>query len=367
MYNHVVSGHDQNKYYRRIKMKKILFSLMIIVTIIALGLTACQEEAPATEPAETGGEAQPEEVEEELYSMVVFTKGAEYFNWVYAGALAAADSIGDHITVELQGPAEWDASLEARTVEQIIGKNPNAIMVASADEATLVPAINKAVDAGIPVIGFDSDAPDSKRLAYVGTNNFDFGATGAQAMGELLGGEGQVAILTVPGMAALDERAQGFEEELAKSYPNMEVVSILNDEGDVAKAESVTQAALQANPDIVGVFSTHGYGAPGIAAAVRTLDRVGEVVIIGSDYGGPVIELLQTGEVKATVIDDPYLIGYQAFMLAYAAAHPTDVPSQNPPFGHVPPIIFGGSKLLTGEDLEDPAILELYLNPPTFD
>ena len=63
-------------------------------------------------------------------------------------------------------------------------------------------------------------------------------------------------------------------------------------------------------------------------------------------------------------MDDPYLIGYEAFMLEYAAAHPSAVPSANPPFGHVPPVIYGGSQLLTGEMLEDEAVLAKYQNPP---
>jgi len=344
-------------------MKKTMLTIMTIAVLSALLLGACSAPRVTETPVGTGEQT---EVKEELYSMIVFTKGAEYFNWCYAGALDAAKSIGSHITVELQGPAEWDASLEARALEQVIGKKPTAIMVSSADEATLIPAIDKAIDSGIPVVGFDSDSPTSKRLTYVGTNNFDFGATGAKAMGELLNGKGDVAILMVPGMAALEERAQGFQDELTKSFPDIKVVTTINDEGDVTKAESATTAALQANPNIVGIFSTHGYGGPGAAAAVRTLGRVGEVVVIASDYGGPVIELLKTGEIQGTVIDDPYLIGYQAFMLAFAAAHPTTVPSQNPPFGHVPPIIFGGSSLLTGEDLKDPAILNLYENPPQF-
>ncbi|RPI33504.1 MAG: sugar ABC transporter substrate-binding protein [Chloroflexota bacterium] len=340
-------------------------TVSIVVLLLAMLLAACSkpQEAVTPAPAASGEQA---EVKEEFYSMIVFTKGAEYFNWCYAGALDAAKTIGDHITIELQGPAEWDASLEARALEQVISKKPNAIMVSSADEATLIPAIDKAVESGIPVIGFDSDSPASKRLSYVGTNNFDFGATGARAMGEFLNGKGDVAILMVPGMAALEERAQGFQDELARSFPDIKVVTTINDEGDVSKAESATTAALQANPNIVGIFSTHGYGGPGAAAAVRTLGRQGEVVVIASDYGGPVIELLKTGEILGTVIDDPYLIGYQAFMLAYAAAHPTTIPSQNPPFGHVPPIIFGGSSLLTGDDLKDPAILNLYENPPQF-
>lgn len=304
--------------------------------------------------------------EKELYSMIVFTKGAEYFNWTYAGMVDAAKILGDHIETELQGPAEWDASLEARAIDQVAVKQPNGMVVASADEATLVPAINRAIDRGIPVITFDNDSPDSKRLAYVGTDNYDFGAVGAKAMGELLGGKGEVAIIMVPGAGSMEERAAGFEAELARSFPEIKVATIINDEGDVARAESATTAALLANPNIKGIFSTHGYGGPGAAAAVRTLGRVGDVVVVASDYGGPVLELLKTGEIAATVADNPYLLGFQAMMFAYQAAHPTDHPSQNPPFGHVPALIYGGSYIITGEDLQDPEVANLYENPPQF-
>lgn len=340
-------------------MKKRFFALLLLVVVVALTLAGCnsaEEKAAGTDVKK-----------EEFYSMVVFTKGAEYFNWCYAGMKDAAKTIGDHIKVELQGPAEWDASLEARALEQVIAKKPNGILVAAADEATLIPAINKAIDAGIPVICFDSDAPESKRIAYVGTNNYDFGAVGAKAMVEMIGGAGEVAICLVPGTVAQEERAQGFKDYLAQHAPKVKVVTELNDEGDVAKTETLCTALLQSNPNIKGIFSTHGYGAPGAAAAVRTLKMQDKVVVIGSDYGTAVIELILNGEVQGTVIDDPYLIGYQAMMLAYAAAHPTDVPSTNPPFGHVPPLIYGGCSLLTKDLLQDPAVLSKYQNPPKID
>lgn len=333
-------------------------ALGLTLAVLASGLAGCGNAAPQTTGTEGAAKS------EELYSMVVFTKGAEYFNWCYAGMKDAAASIGDHITVELQGPAEWDASLEARTVEQVTAKNPTGILVASADETTLNSAIGKALDAGIPVIGFDSDASESGRLSYVGTDNYDFGATAAKSMAEMLGGEGKVAICMVPGVIAQEERAEGFKNWLEENAPGIEVVSELNDEGDVAKSETVCTALLQSNPNIKGIFSTHGYGAPGAAAAARTLNMLENVVIIGSDYSSAVIELLQSGDIEGTVVDDPYLIGYEAFMLAYAAAHPTEIPSANPPFGHVPPVIYGGSQLLTGEMLEDEAVLAKYQNPP---
>lgn len=335
-------------------MKRTVALLLFLV--LSFSLVGCK----SSDVKSTGSEVK----KDELYSMVVFTKGAEYFNWCYAGMKDAAKTIGDHITVELQGPAEWDASLEARSLEQVTTKKPNGILVASADEATLISAINKAIDLGIPVIGFDSDAPESKRISYVGTNNYDFGAVAAEAMAEKIGGSGEVAIVLVPGTVAQEERAQGFKDYLEKNAPDVKVVTELNDEGDVAKSETVCTALLQSNPNIKGIFSTHGYGAPGAAAAVRTLNMQDNVVIIGSDYGTAVIELLLNGEVDGTVIDDPYLIGYQAMMLAYAAAHPTEVPSTNAPFGHVPPLIYGGCSLLTNELLQDEAVLNKYQNPP---
>lgn len=335
-------------------------ALGLAMTMLAVSLAGCGNGSSAS----TGEGAAGSQKDKELYSMVVFTKGAEYFNWCYAGMKDAAASIGDYVTVELQGPAEWDASLEARTVEQVTAKKPNGILVASADETTLNSAIGKALAAGIPVIGFDSDAKDSGRLSYVGTDNYDFGASAAESMSEMIGGEGDVAICIVPGNIAQEERAQGFKDWLAENAPDVEVVSELNDEGDVAKSETVCTALLQSNPDIKGIFSTHGYGAPGAAAAARTLNMLEDVVIIGSDYSSAVIELLQSGDIEGTIVDDPYLIGYEAFMLAFAAAHPTAIPSTNPPFGHVPPVIYGGSSLLTGAMLEDEAILAKYQNPP---
>lgn len=335
-------------------MKKI--ALVILSLAMVLSLVACGGNSGGSS---NGGAA----VEEEFYSMVVFTKGAEYFNWCYAGMRDAAASIGSHITVELQGPAEWDASLEARSVEQVLAKKPNGIIVSCADEATLIPAINKAVSEGTPVICFDSDSPDSDRLAYVGTNNLDFGAVAGKAIVDAIGTEGEIAIIMVPGAVSMEERAQGCVDYLKEYAPNIKV-NYLNDEGDVAKAEQVTSALLQSNSNIKAVFSTHGYGAPGAAAAVRNLGKQGAVTIIGSDYDSATIELLKAGDIAGTVIDDPYLLGYQAFMLAYAAAHPTDVLSGNPPFGHVPGLIYGNCSLLTGEILSDPAGAERYENPP---
>lgn len=335
-------------------MKKLL--AMILALVLIVSLAACGANQLTGDTADGARE-------EELYSMVVFTKGAEYFNWCYAGFQDAAETIGSWISTELQGPAEWDASAEARSLETVLAKKPNGIVVSCADESTLVSSINKAVDTGVPVICFDSDSANSNRLSYVGTNNNDFGAVAGKAIVDAIGTSGEVAIIMVPGAVSMEERAAGCAEYLAEYAPDI-TVTYLNDEGDVVKAEQVVSAALQANPDIKAVFSTHGYGAPGAAAACRTLNKLDEICIIGSDYDSATIELLVCGDIDGTVIDDPYLLGYEAFMLAYAAAHPTDVDSSHPGFGHVPGLIYGNCSLLTGGMLEDQAVYDRYTNAP---
>ena len=337
-------------------MKKKIVSLLLIFVLAMTIFAGCGSQSTA--PVAGEAEKQPEH-----YSMVVFTKGAEYFNWCYAGFKDAAGTIGNWITTELQGPAEWDASAEARALDTVLAKKPNGICVSCADESTLVSSINKAVANSVPVICFDSDSATSDRLAYVGTNNLDFGAVAGKKIVEAVGTSGEVAIIMVPGAVSMEERAKGCADYLATNAPDIKI-SYLNDEGDVVKAEQVISAALQSNPDIKAVFSTHGYGAPGAAAACRTLNKVGDICIIGSDYDSATIELLMKNEINGTVIDDPYLLGYEAFMLAYAAAHPTAVQSANPGFGHVPSLIYGNCSLLTGEMLADEAMYNRYTNPP---
>lgn len=309
--------------------------------------------------------ASAEERESELYSMVVFSKGSEYFNWTYAGFSAAAAAIGDHITTELVGPAEVDAAAEARALEQLIAKQPNGIVVTSADSATLIPSINRAVAAGIPVVGFDVDSPDSDRLGFVGTDNYSFGCVAADIAAELTGGSGEVAILYVPGNVDLEKRLNGFKDTCAEKYPDLKVTSELNHEGEVVRAETVTLALLQSNPETDVIFVTEGLGATGVASAVRSMGLGDSVKIIASDFNTSTNELMTAGEVAATIVDDPYFIGWNAFLQVWSAAHPTDRPSSDAPFGYVADGIYCPVQGVMASTLDD-SIRAKYLNPPTF-
>ncbi len=291
----------------------------------------------------------------EHYAMVVFLKGSEFFNWAYGGMEDAAAQIGN-IEVEYRGPADWDAVAEARTIEQLIAKGVDGILVTAGAADPLVPAINKAIAAGIPVVTFDSDAPRSNRLSFVGTNNFEAGKRAGEAMVEWLNGKGQVGISTFPGPDHLVQRINGFKEGLQGS--DVEIVATANDEGKVSVAESQITAMLQSNPEIDAIFCAHGNPGAGAAAAVKNLGMEDQVQIMGFDFGMPVIERIEKGTIKATVGQNPYLMGYIGLQMLWNANQETRLKSE--PFGHVPPGVDTGVRILDKNDID------VFLDPPAF-
>lgn len=302
--------------------------------------------------------AQDDEVE--TYGMVVFLKGSEFFNWAYAGMVDAAERLGPNVEVQLLGPAEWDASLEAREIEQLTARGVDGILATAGDAETMNGAIDGAIAAGIPVVLFDSDAPGSDRLAFVGTNNYNAGCSAGEAVAEWHGDEARVGISTFPGPDHLARRVEGFEACLLAAAPGAEVVQVVNDEGRVDSAETAITAMLQANPTVNVIFAAHGNPGPGAAAAVRNLGLVGEIDIMAFDFGLPVLELIETGEIRATVGQNPYLMGYMSMMIAYGARNETEVTSGTA-FGPYPTLVDTGVQILGPDDIAP------FMNPPTFE
>jgi ribose transport system substrate-binding protein len=291
--------------------------------------------------------------------MVVFLKGSEFFNWAYKGMLDAAARIGAHVKTELQGPAEWDASLEAAAIDELVAKGAKGVLATAGDATAMNTSIDAAVDAGVPVILFDSDAPASKRICFASTNQYAAGYAAGKAMAEW--GVTNVGISTFIGPDHLQRRVDGFMDALAEGAPGAKT-QVVNDEGKIEVAEAQLTALLQSDATIDGIFAAHGNPGPGGAAAVRTVDRVGEVQIMGFDFGMPVIELIDKGEIRATVAQNPYLMGYTSMLLCYGAVVETDVPSGNPP--GIGPCV--NADVDTGVGILYKDAIEMYKTPPSF-
>ena len=300
---------------------------------------------------------------DEVYAMVVFLKGSEFFNWAYAGFKDAAETVG--VKTELQGPADWDASAEARAVDQLVAKKVNGIAVTAGDADTLISSINHAIVKGVPTITFDSDSPKSKRLLFVGTDHYNAGYQAGIKMGELLGNDARIGISMIPGLDSITGRTNGFVDGLKKVAPEAKIVTKVNDEGDLQKAETVNTAMLQANPEINGIFCTHGNSATGAAAAARNVGRdsgANKVYVMGFAIDVPILQMVERDELVGTVAQNPYLEGVMCFYMLYSAAHKTQFNNMNDPrFGNIPT-----SNIDTGVTIlfkNDPAIKSL-MTPP---
>ncbi|MEM1484339.1 LacI family DNA-binding transcriptional regulator [Oscillospiraceae bacterium PP1C4] len=188
--------------------------------------------------------------------------------------------------------------------------------------------INRFIAQGIPVITFNTDAPESNRLFYVGNNSRQSGRVGGELMGKMLSGTGKVTILgNFLGTTTFIERFGGFCEVIQEQYPHISLCTCAECYSDPLKAFQVVTEMLQQAPDINGIFSTGYAGTIGAAEAVKQLNRP-DVKVIGYDLGKQTIESLNDGWCTAVLYQDPFQQGYQAVHLL--ARHLLDnwLPSQ---------------------------------------
>ncbi len=306
------------------------------------------------------------EYKEETYVLVSFLRGSEFFNWTYAGFRDAAASVGPHIKTEYRGPVDWDATAEARAVDQAVAQKVQGIAVTAGDAATLEPAINKAIERGVPVVTFDSDSDKSKRLVFVGTDHFNAGFSAGVHMGKLVGNSARVGISLIPGLASIDGRVKGFTEGLLSVAPQAKIVTSVNDEGDLQKAEQVITAMLQANPEINIIFAAHGNPTVGAFNSTKNVGRdtgANKIHVMGFDIDLPVLELVQNGSIVGSVGQNPYLMGVMSFHALYSAAHKSETFSHSvyTNFGPVP-----SENIDTGVIIlqKDDANIKAFLNSP---
>jgi len=149
----------------------------------------------------------------EVYYLIASDMALPYWQTAAAGFSKAAAEY--KVTAKMDGPAGHDPQAELDALHHAIATKPAGILISVADADLLLPEINAAIAAGIPVITLDSDAPGSRRLFFIGTNNLEAGRLGAQRVVQKLGGRGNVVFFTFAHQANTEERLQGFKEVFA--------------------------------------------------------------------------------------------------------------------------------------------------------
>ncbi len=357
------------------KMLKPIYLIMVMVMAVGLMLSGCSgtaqvsdstteqepaevvaaaavdDEVPAAAADQSTGAAFGADPNEEYY-MVTFLSGIEYWKGCYKGFEAAGKVYG--VKTIYGGAAEYDVNQAVTVFEQIIANKPAGIAVSCINPDAYMEPIKKAMEAGIPVVTFDADSPNSGRYSFLATGNVAAGETAAKYLAEALGGEGDVAVVTLPGQLNHEERCAGFVNYIEANCPNMKVVQTANGGGEQTTAATAASGILQANPNVKGLFCTDATSGVGAVAAIAETNR-SDVKIVSFDTDKGTLDAIKAGTIEASIAQGTWNMGFWAFQQLFQLKHELINPTEgwkekgiNP----LPPYIDTGVNVVTKDNVD---------------
>lgn len=267
---------------------------------VALGaaVAACQE---------------PYHQKEERYIFIAANINLPYWQEAQAGLADAAAQMG--VKAELDGPASFSPQEELAAFQKAAAQNPAGILVSVSNPQIFKAPIDSAVLQGIPVITVDADAPDSHRVLFVGTDNFRAGQESGKRIADILKGQGQVVLISIPGQLNLDERVRGVTEAL-KKYPGIKIVETIDDKGDSRNAYDAISALLSKKQKLDGIVCLEASGGAGAAASLHRLDLTGKIAIVSFDKDPETLDGIERSWINATIVQKPYVMAYYGLKFA---------------------------------------------------
>jgi len=230
-----------------------------------------------------------------------------YWARVRRGMEAEAKRLG--VKAVFDGPTANDLAKQLEIIEGHIARHVTGIAISPNDPRGVEAVIAKAVRRDIPVVTFDSDAPGSERLLYIGTVNREAGREAGRVMVKALNGRGTVAVLHGSVTALnLRERLDGFRDEVDKA-PGIKVVALEENRDDAALALAQAETILQKYPKLDGFYGTSAPGAPAAVAALRAKGRLGVVKVVGFDLDRENLKAVGQGWITAIIEQRPGKMG----------------------------------------------------------
>ena len=256
-------------------------------------------------------------------------KGTAHDFWqsVHAGARQAAESLD--VDIDWIGPQpEGDREAQIRLVETLANGKVQGILLAPVDARALVSPVEQARRGGVPTVVFDSGLEGDGHVSFIATDNWRGGSLAGEKLGELMGGVGTVVMLRFQeGSASTMAREAGFLAELARDYPDIEVVSDNQYAGDLEKARSTSDALLLAHPEVDGIFCPNESTAHGMLSALVAAGKTEDVKFVGFDASRELLAGLERGDIDALVVQDPVAMGRRGLELLVAHLRGEDVPA----------------------------------------
>src|SRR6202166_316553 len=284
---------------------------------------------------------------DEYFVLVSANSQVPYWKTAGAGFSNAATQM--KVRSDFMGPQNYDPKAERDAMDQAVQKKATGILLAVTDPALLKDSIDKAVAAGVPVITIDSDAPASKRLFFIGTNNYQAGFTGGQRLAQELKGKGNVVIFTMPSQANMQERQRGYKDALDRS-PNIKITRVVDIQGDPRITFDTTTQIIGKEKDKVDAFVCLEAQSGKEVAGVLNSYKVTGKIVMAMDTDPETLDWIKKGGIAATIAQKPYsmaFVGMQMLDNLYHHKPPSlDADWSKDSFAPIPSFVDTGSALI---------------------
>jgi ribose transport system substrate-binding protein len=235
-----------------------------------------------------------------------------FFVAVHAGVNQAARDAG--VWVLWNGPnEETDHTRQMQIVDAMVAQRVDGLAISATDERALSAPVERAIRAGIPVTVFDSGVNVEGYVSFVATDNFGAGCVAARLLAGLCGARSTVGmVMHKPGGTSTVFRERGFEETIAKDFPQLRIAARQFGMSDRAKSRAVAENMLTAHPDLGGIFASSEASSIGAIQAITSRRLSGKVKLVTFDTSDAHIEALRNGTIDVMLVQDAFRIGYEA-------------------------------------------------------
>lgn len=287
-------------------MKKFQIAFICLSFICGLSGMSCKADTTATN-ASSGNSSAPAAGK---FKLAFVTNNASDYWTIARKGVEKADGELDNVTVEFKMPGSGAADEQKRLVDDLVSTGVQGIAMSPVDPDNQIQLINDTAKKAL-VLTQDSDAPNSDRALYIGTDNVAAGREAGKLVKEALPNGGKIMVFVGKSDARnAKERYQGLKEALQGS--NVEIIDLRTDDTDRARAKTNAADALVKYPDIVAMVGLWSYNGPAILNAIKDANKVGQVKIICFDEEDETLAGVKDGSIYATVVQQPYEFGYQS-------------------------------------------------------
>ncbi|RPF49121.1 monosaccharide ABC transporter substrate-binding protein (CUT2 family) [Hydrogenoanaerobacterium saccharovorans] len=294
-------------------MKKSIGILLALVLVVSMFAGCGSKPAPSSAaPADSSSAAPSEATAKETIKIALVTKMVDspYWQTVKRAAEEKAKELGNVEVTHLGPPTEADIDKQVQIIETCINDDYDGIILAACDKDALIAPVQKAKDAGIPVVMIDSGISEPVYDAFLATNNVQAGAECAKLMSDLIGNKGKVAIVNfAAGTQTAIDRETGFTEEIKNNHKDVEIVGVQYCDSDPTKAANQATDFITANPDIKGIWGANDQSAVGVAQAVTEKGKGDSIMVVGFDNSDDIKAGLKSGTIKGTAVQMPTMMG----------------------------------------------------------